>query len=79
MGSAGSCGSWVLGAAAAADGIVAGLDLEVRLMRSSNIAISRSGRLPIILYVCFSPACNKKRVDDYSQFACGRTSREHHH
>ena len=37
-----------------------GLDLETLLMRSSNMAMSRSGKLPTILYI-FSPAWNKNK------------------
>ena len=33
-----------------------GLDFDARLIRSSSMDISLSGRFPIILYVCFSPA-----------------------
>ena len=60
-GAAGSGGGGII---EAADGPLlllpgGGLDLETLLMRSSNMAISRSGKLPIILYNFCSPAWKK--------------------
>ena len=53
-GSGGSCAG--AGGAAMGPDPGAGLDFEARLIRSSSMDISLSGRFPIILYVCFSPA-----------------------
>ena len=49
-------GSCTGGGAAATGTPGAGLDFCILLIRSSNIDKSLSGILPIILYVCFSPA-----------------------